>query len=212
MMKNPYEVLGVSENATDEEIKAAYKALAKKYHPDNYVDSPLADLANEKMKEINEAYDTITDMRKKGGSAGNAGYGYSSSANSNSYAGYGYSGSSQFQNIRMLINSGRIQDAERALNDVPNAQRNAEWYFLNGMVMMNKGWSEQAYSCFRQAYTMDPNNPEYRAAFNRMNSQRAYGPGGYSQRGTVGGCSCCDICVGLWCADTCCSCLGSGCC
>lgn len=207
-MKNPYEVLGVSENATDEEIKSAYKALAKKYHPDNYVDSPLADLANEKMKEINEAYDTITDMRKNGGSANSSGY---SSGSSNSYAGYGYSGNSQFHSIRMLINSGRILDAERMLNNIPQSQRNAEWFFLNGMVMMNKGWSEQAYSCFRQAYTMDPNNPEYRAAFNRMNSQRTYGPGGYDQRGTAG-CSCCDICVGLWCADTCCSCMGGNCC
>ena len=210
-MKNPYEVLGVSENATDEEIKAAYKALAKKYHPYNYVDSPLADLANEKMKEINEAYDTITDMRKKGGSA-NSGYSGYSGGNSNSYTGYGYSGSSQFQNIRMMINSGRIAEAEQALNSIPQAQRNAEWYFLNGMVMMNKGWSEQAYSCFRQAYTMDPNNPEYRAAFNRMNSQRAYGAGGYDPRGGAAGCSCCDICVGLWCADTCCSCMGGNCC
>ena len=58
-MNNPYEVLGVSETATDEEVKAAYRNLAKKYHPDNYTDSPLADVAEQKMKEINEAYDMI---------------------------------------------------------------------------------------------------------------------------------------------------------
>ena len=66
-MKNPYEVLGVSATATDEEIKTAYRNLAKKYHPDNYNDSPLADVAEEKMKEVNEAYDAICDMRKNGG-------------------------------------------------------------------------------------------------------------------------------------------------
>ena len=64
-MNNPYEVLGVSETATDEEVKAAYRNLAKKYHPDNYTDSPLADVAEQKMKEINEAYDMINQMRQR---------------------------------------------------------------------------------------------------------------------------------------------------
>lgn len=63
-MSDPYKVLGVSPNATDDEIKTAYRELAKKYHPDNYAESPLADLASEKMKEINEAYDTIMNDRK----------------------------------------------------------------------------------------------------------------------------------------------------
>ena len=58
-MKDPYSVLGVSQNATDEEIKKAYREQARKYHPDNYVDNPLSDLAEEKMQEINEAYDEI---------------------------------------------------------------------------------------------------------------------------------------------------------
>ena len=64
-MNNPYEVLGVSETATDEEVKAAYRNLAKKYHPDNYTDSPLADVAEQKMKEINEAYDMIIHLCTK---------------------------------------------------------------------------------------------------------------------------------------------------
>ena len=67
MMNDPYQVLGVSKNATDEEIKKAYRDLARKYHPDNYHDNPLADLAQEKMKEINEAYDMITKSRSSGG-------------------------------------------------------------------------------------------------------------------------------------------------
>ena len=60
---NPYEVLGVSENADEETIKKAYKELVKKYHPDRYINNPLADLAAEKMKEINKAYDMITNKR-----------------------------------------------------------------------------------------------------------------------------------------------------
>ena len=68
-MNDPYQILGVSENASDEEIKKAYRELARKYHPDNYHDNPLADLAQEKMKEINEAYDAIIRMRRQGGPA-----------------------------------------------------------------------------------------------------------------------------------------------
>ncbi len=62
-MNDPYQILGVSENASDEEIKKAYRELARKYHPDNYHDNPLADLAQEKMKEINAAYEQITKER-----------------------------------------------------------------------------------------------------------------------------------------------------
>ena len=66
-MKDPYSVLGVNKNATDEEIKNAYRELARKYHPDNYTDNPLSDLAGEKMQEINEAYDAIMNSRRNKG-------------------------------------------------------------------------------------------------------------------------------------------------
>ena len=76
-MSDPYKALGVSPSATDEEVKEAYRSLAKKYHPDQYADSPLKELADEKMKEINEAYDAITAQRKAGSGQGRAGgYGY----------------------------------------------------------------------------------------------------------------------------------------
>ena len=71
-MTDPYKVLNIPSTATDEEVKKAYRALARKYHPDNYHDNPLADLAQEKMKEINEAYDTITKMRSGGSRQGTA--------------------------------------------------------------------------------------------------------------------------------------------
>ena len=65
MTKNPYDVLGVSPSASDDEIKKAYRDLTRKYHPDANVDNPLADLAEEKFKEIGEAYEVLSDSDKR---------------------------------------------------------------------------------------------------------------------------------------------------
>lgn len=97
-MKDPYQVLGIQPSATDEEVKAAYRELAKKYHPDNYANNPLSDLAQQKMQEINEAYDAIIKARKEG-----AGGAYSG-AGAPAGAGYARSGgNSRFMDIRNLI-------------------------------------------------------------------------------------------------------------
>ena len=202
-MNNPYEVLGVSETASDEEIKAAYRKLAKKYHPDNYTDSPLADVAEQKMKEINEAYDTINQMRQKGKGTGSTG--------SSSYQG---SSNSQFYNVRLYIQRNMIDQAEQILDSTPMGNRTAEWFYLKGMCAYRRGWSEQAFNNFTTACNMDPNNSEYRAALNNMQNQRAYNYGGYNQPNMQNGgmgCSCCDICAGMMCADCLCDCCRAGC-
>lgn len=212
MNKNPYTVLGVSENATDAEIKSAYRELAKKYHPDNYQDSPLGDLATEKMQEINEAYDEIQRMRREGKSY--------SGGNSNSYGSAGYNSASgynqsngytytQYPEIRNMINIGRLDDAQTLLSGVPLDRRDAEWYFLFGMINYRRGWTDQAYSNFQTACNMDPSNQEFRQALNRMNSQRAYTSNEYNRSAQgCAGCNSCDMCTALCCADTCCECMG----
>lgn len=201
-MNNPYEVLGVSETATDEEIKAAYRKLAKKYHPDNYADSPLADVAEQKMKEINEAYDAINNMRQKGKGTGSTG--------GSSY--YSNASSSQFYNVRIYIQRNMIDRAEQMLNSTPQGNRTAEWYYLKGMCAYRRGWSEEAFSNFTAACNMDPNNSEYRAALNNMRNQRTYGYGGYNTQNTQGqpGCTVCDVCTTMMCADCLCNCCRAG--
>ena len=103
MARNPYEVIGVSQSASDEEVKKAYRTLVKKYHPDRYKDNPLEDLAQEKMQEINEAYDSIQTQRSTGQTPGygqkpppqgdwtnynrNTTYGYGNNQNKGTYYG-----------------------------------------------------------------------------------------------------------------------------
>ena len=199
-MRDPYEVLGVSKNATDDEIKNAYRELARKYHPDNYTDNPLSDLAGEKMKEINEAYDAIVNSRRHG-----------SSKNSNTYNS-SYSGSTNFPEVRSLINQGRLEQAQEILDGVPPQNRDAEWYFLNGTVLYRRGWFDQAYTSFATAVRMNPQNPEYRNAMN--NAQRQSGQQYNPSRsyGSAGGCDACDMCQGLICADCLCEMCGGNLC
>lgn len=207
-MSNPYEVLGVAQNATDEEIKSAYRELAKKYHPDNYPASPLKEVAEEKMAEVNTAYDTIMNERRMSGSA---------RPGENAASGAGaQSNGSAFRDIRTMIQQNRLVEAEELLDGVPLANRDGEWYFLKGSVYFSRGWLEDAANHFSTACRLNPNNPEYRAAMNRMMWQRQGNFGGYNnntnpyrtQPNQPGGCSGCDMCSGLICADCCCECMG----
>ncbi len=194
-MRNPYEVLGVSENATDEEIKKAYRELVKKYHPDKYAGNPLSELAAEKMKEINEAYDAIT---KNGG----AKHSYGGTSSGGSYG----NDAAIYARVRQMLNAGAVAEAENLLNGI--SVRGAEWHYLMGVVSLKKGWYDMANQHFTRAVTLDPNNLEYRNAKNNMNMQS----GGYRQMGNQGGyqagCTPCDMCTGLMCTDCCCECMG----
>ena len=202
-MTDPYKVLGVSPGANEEQIKSAYRELAKKYHPDNYVNNPLSDLAQEKMQEINEAYDMIVSQRKAGQGTG----GYARAPGSYD------SGSSQFSDIRRLVQSGRLAEAQELLDGVSAQNRDAEWYFLKGSIYHSRGWLDDALQCFQKAHTMNPQNQEYAAIYNQLIWQRKtgrspYGNTGYGQGGAqMGGCSCCDICAAIYCANCCSDCL-----
>lgn len=198
-MRDPYEVLGVSPDASDDEVKKAYRDLARMYHPDNYQDNPLAHLAEDKMKEINEAYDTITRGRA-GGSGG--GYGQSRSYNYGGGAAYqqrqSSAGAAEFSRARQYISQNDLETAEQILQGA--ASRNGEWYFLMGSIAYRRGWLDEARQNYQIAVQMEPGNMEYRQALSMM--QR----GGYGYQPNIAGADCdgLDCCTAMMCLNCMC--------
>ena len=200
-MNDPYSVLGVDPSASDDEIKRAYRELARKYHPDNYQNNPLADLAEEKMKEINEAYEAINKMRSGGG-----GGGYQSAYQQSGYrqqSSYASSGSSLYARVRQSINLGNLSQAEELLNTAPS--QDAEWHFLMGSIAYRKGWLDEAMQHYQMACRLDPTNGEYRQALAMMQQGgQAYRPYGYGDSTT----DACDCCTTMMCLNCLCGSCG----
>lgn len=207
-MKDPYQILGVSSSATDEEVKNAYRNLARKYHPDNYDDdNPLKDLANEKMQEINAAYDEILAMRAKGQSSGGGNYYNTGSTQSNATGIYA--------EIRRKINANRYGEAERMIADVPISDRTADWHYLNSILLKRRGYVNDAMRELEMACSMDPGNMEYQRAKEMFNTDsRGYGSTYYGEddrryrRRRSSSDDACDCCANLICLDCLCECFG----
>lgn len=197
---NPYEVLGIKPGASQEEIKSAYRKLVKQYHPDQFTDNPLQKLAQEKLSEINEAYDKLSK-----GNASSSSYNSSSSysgsnSNSNNY-------SQDLVQARACLQRRDNAGAEAILNRVSN--KNAEWYFLTGIVHTNKGWYDSALENVRTASNMDPNNFEYRQTLQQLQSRsRSYGSPYRTNQGSNDPFDCC---MKLWCLDCFCESMGGDC-
>ena len=199
---NPYEVLGIKPGATPDEIKSAYRKLIKQYHPDKFIDNPLKNLAEEKMIEINQAYDTLAK------NSGNNNYNSNSSSNSSNYNNSSTT-SSDFQEIRRFIQSGNYAVAENKLNSINN--RNAEWHYLYGAVLLNKGWFDSALEHMTTAVNMDPNNFEYRQGLNSLKQRSNSYSNPYFRTTNTNNADVCNCCIDLWCLNTLCECAGGGC-
>lgn len=195
---NPYEVLGVSRNASIDEIKRAYKELSRKYHPDSYVGNPLSSLAEEKFKQVQEAYDAI--MKEKNGD-----FNYTDNYNNN---GYSNGESGEMAEVYNLLGRRAYSQALRLLDSMPN--RNAKWYYYSAIAQVGLGNNLRGMEYAKMAVSMEPNNVEYQNLVNRLSFQsNRYGEVRNVYRGGRSGFDdASDLCCKLWLADTLCDCMG----
>ena len=172
MIDDPYKVLGVSPDASDEEIKRAYRRLAKKYHPDL---NPGDEAAAKKMQQVNAAYEQIKNPEKAQQGPGAGGYGGYSQYDPFGFGGYGYSrqtyqetdaGDNYQKAAYNYIRYGRYQEALNALNN--SAERNGRWYYLSALANDGLGNQVTALEHIRRAVSMEPDNQEYLNALNQI--------------------------------------------
>ena len=183
MIDDPYKVLGVSPNATDDEIKQAYRRLAKKYHPDR---NPGDEEAAKKMQQINAAYEQIK----------NPGSSYSSYGGYDPFGGSQQSSSDQYR--RSAVQYIRYRRFQEALNVLENDKnRDGQWYYLSAIANYGMGNQVTALEHIRRAVSMEPNNIEYLQALNAMeNGGFTYQQHAGNYRGYVyGGSSCGSLCL-----------------
>ena len=174
-MFDPYSILGVSRDASDEEIKKAYRKLSRKYHPDANINNPNKDQAEEKFKEIQQAYDQIMKEREYSSSGtygygGNTGYGgfggFGGYGGSQSNSGYQDEEAIRRQAASNYVQSGHYQEAMNVLSSLK--ERNAQWYYLSAVANMGLGNNVNAMNHIREAVRLEPDNMQYRMMLQRM--------------------------------------------
>lgn len=235
-MYDPYSVLGVSRNATEEEIKKAYKTLSRKYHPDANVNNPHKEQAEEKFKEIQAAYQQIMKEKTSGymgggyggsragagdgrsasgyyGGFGTGGFGSGGFGSGGFYQEAGYEDNTYLRAAGNYIRNGYYREARTALDGMEKQERNARWYYYSAIAYSALGSNVAAMEHARQAVAMEPGNATYRSLVRQFESGGSW----YEQRQAtygypvVGGSSVClKLCVANMICNMCC--LGGGCC
>lgn len=231
-MRDPYQVLGVSRDAADEEIKKAYRALSRKYHPDANVNNPNKEQAEEKFKEIQQAYQKIMDMRQNGGGAYESGGGYQSGGYGNFgdfgdfFGGYGGGGRAQNTagqdeytiHMNAALNYIRSRHFQEALNVLAGiSDRTAQWYYYSSIANSGMGNNVLALDHARKAYALEPGSQEYLRWKQQIESGGSWYQSQQSFYGapvTDGGNLCLRLCIANMLLNMCCGggglCCGGG--
>lgn len=172
-MRDPYEVLGISRSATEEEIKKAYKALSRKYHPDANINNPHREEAEEKFKEIQQAYQQIMKERtegysyQSGGSSG--GYGgtyrdfgsFGGFGNGYGNTGTGYEEDGHLRAAGNYVRNGYYKEARNVLDGMNESVRGARWYYYSALAHAGLGNQVAALEHARRAQALEPGNRDY---------------------------------------------------
>lgn len=213
MLHDPYSVLGVSRGASDREIKKAYREKSRKFHPDSYSDDNQKKWAEEKFREVQEAYNQIVDERSGKGASSFGGYG--------GQGGQNYSEEDQHLMAAMnYIRARRYNEAIHVLNSM--SDRSARWYYFSSYANLGLGNNVVALDYAKRACEMDPGNQEYMQYYQRIQQGGTAsgspfgggygggygGYGGYGSYGRGSDCGTGNLCCDLWCADTMCECMG----
>ena len=213
-MSDPYKVLGIGRNASDDEVKKAYRDMARKYHPDK---NPGNEAAEDMFKIVQEAYNDIMNERKNGGPGfSGAGFNnaYTGGFEQNENAGQAYYGQAEnaprYQAASNYINNGYYREAFNTLMGVK--ERDSMWYYLSALANAGLGNNYQAVEQARTAVRMEPDNAMYQELLSRL----SYGGNSYffRQQGMTGGgfsgddycarlCAL-NICINLCCDVSCC--------
>ena len=187
-MRDPYQVLGVSQDASEEEIKKAYRKLSRMYHPDANINNPTKAQADEKFKEIQNGYGGYSDFGGFDDFFGGFGFGGFGSAGGYGQNGYGRSNagaddeeSVYFRAALNYISSGHYKEALNVLNNIP--QHSAQWYYYSSIANQGLGNNAAALEQAKKATEMEPQNAEYAGWRQRMESGGSWYTGRQTQYG-----------------------------